>query len=460
MPRKAPAIATVAIAIAAATAFARPTLTPTSPRRIRILGRRPDRPADRRVVEEELDAAKQRNRRHEGQSRKLADRDVVGERPAVVGEVADRRRKRTRICPEGFKEQVINDDRESEGREHRHKQPATRAALEDEPWQRKTDQRHRRNDQNEAEERINPVPVRKHEKRVGSQDREASMRQVDDPHHGEHEGKAARDHGIVATEQDALKDLVEEDHVRRSSGWAGAQAEISLRHLLSGERARRSLDRDGALEHADRAARRGHRTLEILLDQDHGDAQRFQSFQSSVNAVDDERREAKRNLIEQDEFGVHHQRAADRGRLLLAAGQRSSETSTPGLQIGERLHNHVDRPRTCAAGRAGKHRILFDGQAREEPAPFRHERDAKRRARMSRSSADVVPLEKHASARERMSACNCSQQGRLARPVGAHERNCLPRLDSQAHPTHGLQLAMARFEPFDGEQRHTAPPPR
>ena len=39
------------------------------------------------------------------------------------------------------------------------------------------------------------------------------MREIDDPHHAEHEGEAAGDHGVIAAEQDALNDLVEEDHV-------------------------------------------------------------------------------------------------------------------------------------------------------------------------------------------------------------------------------------------------------
>ena len=103
-------------------------------------------------------------------------------------------------------------DRQSEGREHRHQQAAAGAALEHEALQRPADQRHHRRNDQEAEKRLDREAVGQHKERIGGQDREAAVRQVDEPHDAEHERQAAGDQRVVAAEQDALEDLVDEDH--------------------------------------------------------------------------------------------------------------------------------------------------------------------------------------------------------------------------------------------------------
>ena len=48
----------------------------------------------------------------------------------------------------------------------------------------------------------------------------------------------------------------------------------------------------------------------------------------------------------------------------------------------------------------------------------------------------------------------------LAGAVRADERDRLAGLDGKRDAAHRLELAVARLEPLDREQRHTTPPPR
>ena len=167
---------------------------------------------DQRPVEKGLDAAEQRDRDRHGQRRELADGDVVGERPAVVGEIADIGRERAGVGAEALEQEVVENDRQPEGRQHRHQQPAAGAAFEHQALQRPADQRHRRRNDQEAEKRLDREPVGQNVERVGGEHRQAAVREVDDAHDAEHERQSAGDQRVIAAEQDALEDLVDEDH--------------------------------------------------------------------------------------------------------------------------------------------------------------------------------------------------------------------------------------------------------
>ena len=56
--------------------------------------------------------------------------------------------------------------------------------------------------------------------------------------------------------------------------------------------------------------------------------------QRGVDVADDDRREAEADLVAQEQARVGHQRAADRGHLLLAAGERRRRRASPLRQDG------------------------------------------------------------------------------------------------------------------------------
>ena len=287
------------------------------------------------------------------------------------------------------------------------------------------------------------------------------MREVDDAHDAEHERQAAGDQRVIAAEQNALDDLVEEDQGCGASARDDfLQTEIRFGDLLSAQRSRRPFDGDQALEHADGAACGRHGALQVLLDQKHGDAGRFQRLELDVKAIDHQRRQAQRNLVEQQELRVHHQRAPDRGGLLLAARQCAGEAAAAILKVGKGLHDGVERPCARSAGGARELEILFDRQPGEQSPAFGNKRHAQRGARVRGRRADILALEDDAARRDSVRAGDRAQKRGLAGAVRADERNRLPFLDGQADAAHSLELAVAGFETFDGKKRHTTPPPR
>ena len=92
-----------------------------------------------------------------------------------------------------------------------HQQAAARAAFEHEPLQRPADHGHQRDDEAKAEKRLNAEAISQNVERVSREHRKAPMREVDDSHDAEHERQAAGDQRVIAAEQNALNDLVDEN---------------------------------------------------------------------------------------------------------------------------------------------------------------------------------------------------------------------------------------------------------
>ena len=89
----------------------------------------------------------------------------------------------------------------------------------------------------------------------------------------------------------------------------------------------------------------------ILLRQD--DRQPFRLLdlvQDFADTLDDDRREAERRLVEQEDRRLRHQRAADREHLLLAAGQAAGALAGALLQAREIAEDPLDALRNSSPG--------------------------------------------------------------------------------------------------------------
>src|SRR5206468_2995998 len=69
-----------------------------------------------------------------------------------------------------------------------------------------------------------------------------------------------------------------------------------------------------------------------------------------VEVVDDQRRQALRRLVEQQQLGIAHQRARDRQHLLLAAREIAAVTAGQLAQRGEQIEDALGRPAAAALG--------------------------------------------------------------------------------------------------------------
>ena len=136
----------------------------------------------------------------------------------------------------------------------------------------------------------------------------------------------------------------------------------------------------------------------------------------------------ERRLVERQQHGIGHQRAADRQHLLLAAGHVAGDLVAPFEQAREqREHFFAALARfRCGPGVAAHLQVFVDGQRRKHAAALGHLHDAAPYQLIGREMMHVLVAEPdravldHAflgveNARHRL------QQSRLAGAVGAEQ---------------------------------------
>src|SRR5258708_17203647 len=113
--------------------------------------------------------------------------------------------------------------------------------------------------------------------------------------------------------------------------------EIGRAHLAVGEElAAGAGERDLPGLHDIAAMGEAERVVRVLLDQEHRDLLLLVDLADHLeDLLDDERREAERRLVEQQEARAAHQRAADRQHLLLAARERAAALAPAPLAAGK-----------------------------------------------------------------------------------------------------------------------------
>ena len=152
------------------------------------------------------------------------------------------------------------------------------------------------------------------------------MRDVDEPHHAEDQRQPRREHGVEPAEQDALQ-----DGVRASPS---SHPEISRGDFLA-----RQLGLRPAARRGPPAGNRHGRRLSAwtMSCSTMIERQAFATIagKARVDVADDDRREAEADLVAEQKPRIGHQRAADRGHLLLAAGQRRPGWCRRSASIGK-----------------------------------------------------------------------------------------------------------------------------
>src|SRR5262249_19552404 len=117
-----------------------------------------------------------------------------------------------------------------------------------------------------------------------------------------------------------------------------------------------------------------HAYVEALLDKQHRETFRLQTFDDSDEPVDDDRREPLGGLVEQQQFWTGHERAADREHLLPTARELAAGRSASLRQSRKHLVDMLDLPARAPGG--GKQEILVDGQRSEDAAMLGNQRQA------------------------------------------------------------------------------------
>src|SRR6185295_6355928 len=158
---------------------------------------------------------------------------------------------------------------------------------------------------------------------------------------------------------------------RRPGSDPSVLAEVGLPDRLVLDQVARGPGQDhvARLEHV--AAVGDRQRLEgVLLDQQDRRALLVDLLDRREHLLDEDRREAERGLVEQQQSRLGHERPPDRKHLLLAAGQRPALLGDPLAETGEERQDAVDvgLDRLEIAGERAHLQVLEDGQPGEDPA--------------------------------------------------------------------------------------------
>ena len=234
-----------------------------------------------------------------------------------------------------------------------------------------------------------------------------------------------------------------------------ALAEVGLPNLLVlGEGLRVVRERDRPRLHHVTAVGDVERHERVLLDEEDRRPLLVDLDDDLEDPLDEDRRQAHRRLVEEQELRLRHQRASDRAHLLLASGHRPCALVAALLQPREELEDPVERlPDPCPVfPLEGAHlEVLHHAHAREETPAFGRLADAHLDDRMRRVLRDVPALEADLPLARVVQAVDRPQGGRLARAVRPDERHDLAVVDVERHALDRMDRAVVGVDVLELE---------
>ena len=107
-----------------------------------------------------------------------------------------------------------------------------------------------------------------------------------------------------------------------------------------------------------------------LLDQEDTDPARRDSLQRGGEALDDDRRETERELVDQDHLRARHERLGEDDHLLLASRQQPAFRLPAFLELGEELQSLRDALLGVGSGERVRRdfQVVLDRQPRQQPS--------------------------------------------------------------------------------------------
>ena len=222
-------------------------------------------------------------------------------------------------------------------------------------------------------------------------------------------------------------------------------AEVGFFHLVAlGELFARAAEADGAGLHHVGPVGHGEGHLRVLLHEQYRGAVLVQAADYIEYLLHKDGREAHGGLVEHQQLGAAHQRAADGEHLLFAAGERARHLAAALLQARElREHFFQVLVHAGAAAGIGAHlQILLYGHLQEDAPALRHLGQAALHDLVRRQAADVLAQELHRAGARAQQAGYGLQRGGLARAVGADERHHLAPVHVEGDALDGVDGAV------------------
>src|SRR5712672_787987 len=198
--------------------------------------------------------------------------------------------------------------------------------------------------------------------------------------------------------------------------------------------------------------------VEILFDQHDRDVAEVAKIRDCPpDVLDDRWLNALGRLVEQQQFGPHHQRTPDGELLVLAAGQIAAAAPEHRLQHWKQREHVVRNIAVLALQRseAGLE-IFLHRQQRKNLAALRHETDAAPRPLIGPETRYVGAIERDRTAGDRILADHRAQQAGLADAVAAEHARHLTRFGRERDAAQRLRGSIVEIDIFD--LQHPLPP--
>src|SRR4051794_18345911 len=237
---------------------------------------------------------------------------------------------------------------------------------------------------------------------------------------------------------------------RRARASAGQIRRLEeLRPRL--ELARRAGEPQAPAVHHVGAVRQPERDGRELLDEQHADAGLGHRADRRHEALDHDRREAQRQLVDEEEPRLGDERLGEHEHLLLAARQRAPGGVEALAELGAQLERVVAAGlRLLARERVRRDlQVVRDGQLRQQAATFRHDRDAGLPDALRPAPGKLLLAERDRAALRAQDACDREDERRLARAVGSEQRGHLAARDRERDVVHHRPAAAGDGQVLD-----------
>ena len=212
----------------------------------------------------------------------------------------------------------------------------------------------------------------------------------------------------------------------------------------------------------------------VLLDQQHRDAVVAQAGHDLQHLAHDQRRQAKRGLVQQQQARARHQRAADGQHLALAARQGGGHLRAPLPQAREDGEDLVHALRLVAqapapAREAAQQQVVLHRHLAEQLALFGHQGHAVGHHDLDAGACDALAVQMDLAARGQQAHGGRQQRG-LACAVGADDGDDLAAAHIQIHLVHRLHGTVGHAQALELQKgvahavspvaSSSSPPPR
>ena len=186
-----------------------------------------------------------------------------------------------------------------------------------------------------------------------------------------------------------------------------------------------------------------------LLDQQHADPRLGDLANRRDQPVDDHRREAQRQLVDQDVLRLRDERLGEHHHLLLASRQRPSGCVQALLQLWEQLERACPpRLRLVSRKRVRGHLdVVLHRQLRQQPASLGDDRNSRAPDALRPLAREVGAAQLDRALRRPQDAADRKHEAGLTRSVRSEQRRDLAGRDLDVHLAHDRAAAALDGQP-------------